>query len=56
MELSQVNKGFTNDDGKPIEQGTDEKETRSVRSSGSGSSPGLNYDHILDEIGQFGRY
>ena len=53
MELSQVNKGFSDDDGKPIEDVVDKKETKSFRNTSV--SPGLNYDNILDEIGQFGR-
>ena len=59
MELSHVNEGFRGDDGTPIEDDTKEKKrnTHSIvaSSSGSISTSCLNYDNILDEIGQFGR-
>ena len=55
MELSQVNKGFNDDDGNPIEDVVEGKGTKSVRNPCSLENPGLNYDTILDEIGQFGR-
>ena len=62
MELSHVNEGFRGDDGVPIEDDTKEKKRNSGNdpsivgsASGSISTSSLNYDNILDEIGQFGR-
>ena len=54
MELSKVNQGFRDDEGNPIEDDTNERsrqESESIKQARSG----LNYDTILDEIGQFGR-
>jgi hypothetical protein len=53
MELSNVNKGFTHDDGKSIEVVENDKDRRS--DGNKNANPSINYDKILDEIGQFGR-
>ena len=53
MEMSNVNKAFTNDDGKSIESVTNDKDI--VSRENKEEPRGLNYDKILDEIGQFGR-
>ena len=53
MELSNVNEGFTNDDGESIEDVGNDNDSSS--DGNENASPSINYDKILDEIGQFGR-
>ena len=57
--ISKVNKAFDYDSEKSIQNVTRDKDVRPEDESGSGSDSnsesGLNYDKILEEIGQFGR-
>ena len=53
VELSEVNKGFVYDEETSIEGATDKKVYGT--SDTTKAKQGLNYDVILDEIGQFGR-
>ena len=55
MEMSKVNKAFDYDSEKSIQNVTRDIDARQEDGSGSDSDPGLNYDKILEEIGQFGR-
>ena len=51
--MSKVNKAFDYDSEKSIQNVTKDIDVRPEDESGSDS--GLNYDKILEEIGQFGR-
>ena len=53
MEMSKVNKAFDYDSEKSIQNVTRDIDVRPEGESRSDS--GLNYDKILEEIGQFGR-
>ena len=57
--MSKVNKAYDYDSEKSIQNVTRDKDVRPEDESGSGSDSnsdsGLNYDKILEEIGQFGR-
>ena len=53
MELSNVNKGFAHDDGKSIEDVENDKDK--ISDGNRKENPNINYDRILEEIGQFGR-
>ena len=57
MEMSKVNKAFDYDSEKSIQNVTRDIDARQEDESGpdSDSNSGLNYDKILEEIGQFGR-
>ena len=59
MEMSKVNKAFDYDSEKSIQNVTRDIDVRPKDDSGSvsnsNSDSGLNYDKILEEIGQFGR-
>ena len=53
--MSKVNKAFDYDSEKSIQNVTRDIDARQEDESGPDSDPGLNYDKILEEIGQFGR-
>ena len=50
-----MNKGFTHDDGKVFDEVSIERERVSNDDNSKNSNSSINYDKILDEIGQFGR-
>ena len=53
--MSKVNKAFDYDSEKSIQNVTRDIDARQEDESCPDSDPGLNYDKILEEIGQFGR-
>ena len=54
MESSKLNQGFRGDDGNSNKDDSDESSHQESKSNKNTNSS-LNYDKILDEIGQFGR-